>query len=310
MARSQDLTISMIECRSDMRLNVTAPRGSQRPIAFTEYLRFMFKIVISLLLLINGSYLHAQSGTGICPDSIIIFQLNDLEFDFTIEGIDDGETVQWDFGDGPVVVGTENEQHVFSEGTFLITAIFMDADCPWDGPTALSVEITVTPCWLSLSYVQRNEGLFTFTATGFPEVYPMYWEMGDGTQIVETWVVDHQYAPGIYEACAWVVTSFCYDTMYACIEVTINDVGTFDREYNQVVNIYPSPANEFITIEKTHGGIGVVEIFDIYGQRIIAEKLSDHLTRVEVSSWPPGLYSVRYSNDRHKLSRKILISRE
>lgn len=251
-----------------------------------------------LLLLMNVCCLHAQSGTGICPDSIFIFQLNDLAFDFTIEGIDDSESVQWNFGDGTVVVGAESVQHVFSEGTFLITAIFMDADCPWDGPTVLNVEITVAPCWLSLSYVQRNEGLFTFTATGFPEVYPMYWEMGDGTQIVETWVVDHQYAPGTYEACAWVVTSFCYDTMYACIEVTIDDVVIHTAEFfggsiKSGMNIFPSPVHDVLNIQPTIlFNIRGIRIYSVFGKMIY--EYNGIIQQINTEGWHSGTYVIEF----------------
>ncbi len=273
----------------------------------------MLKVAIYLTLALNVCNTLAQTGVGVCPDSIHVFQINDLEFNFTIDGIDEGQTVQWDFGNGTILEGTSSVTQLFSEGIFLISATFMDADCPWNGPTVLSVEIIVTPCWLSLSYVQRVEGLFTFTASGNPEVYPMYWEMGDGTQIVETWVVDHIYAPGTYEACCWVVTSFCHDTMSACIEVTIDEVVIntnehFDGNIELEVNIFPSPVNDMLNIQHTDASkIHAIRICDLTGKVMLEYK--GNFQQISTAGWNSGIYIIEFSGEDASVLRKKFIKR-
>jgi hypothetical protein len=168
---------------------------------------------------------------GICPDSLQTTFINYSEYSFFIAGIDDDQTVSWDFGDGFTAVDDSLISHAFMAGTYLITAIFFDADCPWDGPSLLSTELIVEACGIEISYVETKTGLFTFTAVGIPEEYPMYWDMGDGSQIVETWVVDNIYEPGMYEICAWYYTEFCPDTVEACVEMVYAPDTTCSAEF-------------------------------------------------------------------------------
>lgn len=183
----------------------------------------------ALLLL----WLNALSQTnGICPDSLQITFINYSEYSFFIAGIDNDQSVSWDFGDGFAAVDDSLISHAFMAGTYLITAIFFDADCPWDGPSLLSAELVVEACGIEISYVETKTGLFTFTAVGIPEEYPMYWDMGDGTQIVETWVVDNLYEPGTYEICAWYYTEFCPDTVEACVELVYAPDTTCSAEFS------------------------------------------------------------------------------
>lgn len=169
---------------------------------------------------------------GICPDSLQTTFINYSEYSFFIPGIDDDQTVSWDFGDGFTAVDDSLISHAFMAGTYLITAIFFDADCPWDGPSLLSTELVVEACGIEISYVETKTGLFTFTAVGIPEEYPMYWDMGDGTQIVETWVVDNFYDPGTYQICAWYYTELCPDTVEACVEMVYAPDTTCSAEFS------------------------------------------------------------------------------
>ncbi|MBL7942664.1 MAG: PKD domain-containing protein [Flavobacteriales bacterium] len=82
----------------------------------------------------------------ICPDSIVVTQLSDATYAFFIEGIDNGETVVWNFGDGNEITDDESVTYTFEPGTYMVTATFMDADCPWDGPTILNTEDTKNIC--------------------------------------------------------------------------------------------------------------------------------------------------------------------
>ncbi|MBL7942665.1 MAG: T9SS type A sorting domain-containing protein [Flavobacteriales bacterium] len=159
---------------------------------------------------------------AICPDSIIVNQLDSVTFEFSIDGIDEGQPVTWNFGDGTEIVDDATIEHSFPVGTFLVTATFMDMDCPWDGPTILSTTVSIyTDCSLALSVEAGEDGAFTFTATGEPITLPLYWDFGDGTQIEATWVTDNNYNPGTYLVCAWFVNELCPDTTSACIELVV-----------------------------------------------------------------------------------------
>ena len=181
-----------------------------------SYITKVFSIV--LLHLFCSSQAMAQ-GDGICPDTLNATLLNYSNYEFSIVGIDENAEVEWDFGDGNVLMAGDTVQHAFMAGEYVVTAFFMDQDCPWDGPSMLSTMLNVEACGIEISYVETKTSLFTFTAVGIPEEYPMYWDMGDGTTIVETWVVDNFYDPGVYNICSWYYTELCPDTVEACVEL-------------------------------------------------------------------------------------------
>lgn len=183
----------------------------------------------SLFLLLVVHLMRAQS---VCPDAIETNLIYYSEYSFSIEGIDEGVQVIWNFGDGTELLDDSLTTHAFMAGSYLITAIFFDADCPWDGPSLLSTELVVEACGIDIGFVEAKTSLFTFTAIGFPEEYPMHWDMGDGTYIEETWVVDNLYEPGTYEICAWYYTEFCPDTVEACVELVYAPDTTCSAEFS------------------------------------------------------------------------------
>lgn len=175
---------------------------------------------------------HTMQAQSICPDTITSNLINYSEFSFVIEGTDEGAQVSWNFGDGIEQLDDSATTHAFMAGTYMVTAIFFDIDCPWDGPTVLTTEVVVEACGIDISFVEAKTSLFTFTAIGFPEEYPMHWDMGDGTTIEETWVVDNLYEPGTYEICAWYYTEFCPDTVEACVELVYAPDTTCSAEFS------------------------------------------------------------------------------
>ena len=250
-------------------------------------MRFLTTIMVSL------AAIAAFANDGICPDSILVFQHNDLEFAFELENAEGEASITWNFGDGTEVIAGADVTHVFAEGSYVITAILMDNDCPWDGPYVISTTIDVYPCWLNLSYVALKEGFYTFTATGYPEKYPMFWEMGDGTSIVETWVVDHQYAPGTYEVCAWITSDFCFvDTLEACVTFTYEITEGINENGVDLVELFPNPSTGLLRIS---GGSFERMIIHSPDGKVLEEKyLFDGV--IDLSHRSDGIYLISLWN--------------
>ncbi len=159
-----------------------------------------------------------------CPDSIDVTPLGDNSFVFYLPGLEDGAVVTWNFGDGTVNAGDDTATHSFLPGNYLVSADFIDADCPGGTTTTLVTEVTAyADCFLELEAVEGEDGSFTFTATGEPVTLPMYWDFGDGTTLEATWVTDHSYAPGEYEVCAWFLNEACADTTRACVSIVLEE---------------------------------------------------------------------------------------
>ncbi len=76
-------------------------------------------------------------------------------------------------------------------------------------------------CTLALNAVEIEPGWFEFTAIGNPEVYPMFWDFGDGTTLEATWVALHNYTePGDYVVCSHIQTDAC-GVLEACTTIVV-----------------------------------------------------------------------------------------
>lgn len=159
-----------------------------------------------------------------CPDSIEVTPLGDDSFMFYLPGLDEGAVVTWNFGDGTVSAGDNTATHSFLPGNYLVSADFIDANCPGGTTSTLVTEVTAyADCFLSLGAEAGPDGSFTFTATGEPVTLPLHWDFGDGTALEATWVTDHSFDPGEYLVCAWFLNEACADTTSACVSIVLEE---------------------------------------------------------------------------------------
>lgn len=246
--------------------------------------------------------LLSRASDGVCPDSIIVFRHNDLEIEFFIENAETDLNVLWDFGNGETIESGSSVVYVFNEGVFNVNATFLDEDCGSDSLT-LTTRIVISPCWLTLSYVALKEGFYTFTAEGYPEKYPMFWEMGDGSFIVETWVVDHQYDPGTYEVCAYIMSDFCYlDTLKACVTFTYEISDHLDERKRSVESFFPNPTSGLIQFNFDPL---LIEIFGMDGQLVLTE--SNPSRQMELNHLKSGIYWVRINSESGSARNQLLV---
>jgi hypothetical protein len=75
------------------------------------------------------------------------------------------------------------------------------------------------------------------------------------------------------------------------------------------VHVFPNPAREKITIQTTRSFISKIELFNIVGSLVHSDaSLRTANASVDVSSYSPGLYSVRiYLEDGTTEVRKIIV---
>ncbi len=256
-----------------------------------------------------ASFSEAQSSDGICPDSIFASTNDDFTYSFSIPGVDEGTVVNWNFGDETELADDDSVTHTYAMGVYWVVAIFMDADCPWDGPTVLQLEIVVDECYLSLSFVESKNGLFTVTAEGYPEKYPMFWDMGDGTTIVETWVVDHIYDPGTYEVCSYIVSDFCADTLSACVEIVYDPLAMdFELMPSLSISIFPNPTQKLIQIVSEEI---LSEVLILDGSARCLKHIQPFSKNyiIQIDDLSPGFYFLECLCEGHKIVKRFIIER-
>jgi hypothetical protein len=84
---------------------------------------------------------------------------------------------------------------------------------------------------------------------------------------------------------------------------TINGgVGIEEKKPEISLNIYPSPATDYIFVETVdHQTLrpltGSLAIYNLMGQQMILQNLKDRRTEINIGSLPKGLYLVRIINN-------------
>jgi hypothetical protein len=75
------------------------------------------------------------------------------------------------------------------------------------------------------------------------------------------------------------------------------------------VHVFPNPAREKITIQTTRSSISKIELFNVVGSLVHSDaSMRTANTSLDVSSYSPGLYSVRiYLEDGTIEVRKIIV---
>lgn len=244
---------------------------------------------------------------GFCPDSIDVTIAEDYNYIFEIVGLEEGTSVTWNAGDGSDDVVGVTLEHVYAQGNFIVIAVFIDNDCPGDGPTVLSVSISVDECYLSLSYVEIKPGFYTITASGYPEKYPMYWDMGDGTTIVETWVVDHMYEPGAYQVCAYITSKFCADTLSACTEIVYDPTQINEAtKDSELVNVFPNPANTSLRLD-FHTSVLDWVVLNSLGECVLCSNPFQSDYCYDVYNLESGCYFLQLRTSTRIETKKIMI---
>lgn len=89
--------------------------------------------------------------------------------------------------------------------------------------------------------------------------------------------------------------------------LSLNDENT---ARNKVLNIHPNPVSNKCTVELSNfNGIGFANIYDIYGQLLLKQKLESKETVIDVSAMPIGEYNIVVSSGGDVANDKIIIMR-
>jgi hypothetical protein len=77
----------------------------------------------------------------------------------------------------------------------------------------------------------------------------------------------------------------------------------------QDVNIFPNPSTGIITIAFAGNNTDkdVVEVFNIFGQKIVERKSLQNNTRLDLSSYPKGLYLIKVTSGDRAITSKVVL---
>ena len=82
-------------------------------------------------------------------------------------------------------------------------------------------------------------------------------------------------------------------------------VGVDDFNFENSFKIYPNPAKDVLFIESTLQDNFTIEMFDLIGNLMTVDKLSNN--RLDISGVPSGMYLVKLNFENKSVAKKIIV---
>ncbi|GAB5538507.1 MAG: hypothetical protein Salg2KO_06100 [Salibacteraceae bacterium] len=238
-------------------------------------------------------------------------------------GCTDSDTIYITMLDVPVITISDT---VLCEGTtFIFNAGSGSASYVWhDGSTSQvypmtstgTVSVTVTGfngCQSSKSatitgVVPNPTPTLTSTSSSAPVTldagtgYNAYlWNTNESTQTILA------YQAGTY-TCTVTDANGCKGN--GSVEADIWTTGLDEMAVDDIA-IYPVPADDYVMLRIAGQSIwqdAEIELFDVLGQSVRKQTVSDVITRIETTQLPPGTYSITIRNDEAEFEKSLIIT--
>jgi len=111
---------------------------------------------------------------------------------------------------------------------------------------------------------------------------------------------------GDYKYCVVPVYPYSCTFEKKCFETYISNVGI--KSYSYALRLYPNPANNELRITNYELRDGVIEIYDVYGRRLLSNHLitssSHHL--INISSLSSGVYFIRLIDEQGSAVQRFI----
>ena len=97
----------------------------------------------------------------------------------------------------------------------------------------------------------------------------------------------------------------CTDTS---VTAKLNVSSLSISEINRFVKVYPNPTNAAINID-TPFKSGEARVFSLEGRKVLSKIITENRTVLDLSSFPDGIYIMYIVQERHVLTKKVMVSR-
>jgi len=111
---------------------------------------------------------------------------------------------------------------------------------------------------------------------------------------------------GDYKYCVVPVYPYSCTFEKKCFETYISNVGI--KSYFSALRLYPNPANNELRITNYELREGVIEIYDVYGRRLLSNHLIPSLSHhtIDISSLSSGVYFVTLTNEQNVYIQRFI----
>jgi hypothetical protein len=76
---------------------------------------------------------------------------------------------------------------------------------------------------------------------------------------------------------------------------------------NSQLTIYPNPASNFLQIEVTGTGIGILQVYSPSGQLLLEKEVGNGSHELDVTNWPKGVYFLQWKNRQGIVTEKLMV---
>lgn len=199
----------------------------------------------------------------------------------------------WNTGDTTQSIIVSDEGYYTIELEYLSGCRILDTIFA-DEIDTIILNITSTPCTIG----ETNGTATVEILYGGLAPFTYFWSTGDETQTIEN------LTPGFYTVT--VIDSLgCFVTDN--VEVTIGN--TINSSWNQTLNIYPNPAEDYFTVEIGNELIKTqFEIINIEGKLMYSSILSSNKTQIDLTNFPNGIYYLKISTSDTNINEKIVVN--
>jgi hypothetical protein len=216
----------------------------------------------------------------------------------TLSTPDMGYMYQWYFNDSPINGATDTSWVVTQSGVYHVIAINST------GCVSFSDTMTAIYCDPSIEPVVYVAGQNLLVATGIPLGYEIQWLLngfaitGQTNDSINT-LMSGSYSVEITDTFGCVHTSAPFSVSLNVAEI---DVMNW--------NVYPNPANEYVTIEINSNILPeMIQLVDLTGRTVKEwENVKDPTIKLDISEIPDGYFIVRIMKGTQFWTQKLLIN--
>ncbi|MBK6818507.1 MAG: PKD domain-containing protein [Bacteroidetes bacterium] len=222
----------------------------------------------------------------------------------------------WTFGDGGTST-SPNPSHTYANSGWYnvcltITGIDNGAtySCTWCD--SINIQMGGNPCNGVYFTPSQTGNIFTFAAVTPPgyTINTYYWTFGDGgtSNIANP---THTYANnGWYNVCM-VISGVANNTPFQCSicdSVYVIASGLQDVNYNNVLHVYPNPANNFIQIDIPSKEHYVLKLYDVAGKLLDERKIIEATDQYTYTTdrLSKGMYFIQLTGDTKKYQTNFI----
>lgn len=254
--------------------------------------------------LVQGNYTATFTSIDGCQNAFefVITEPNELQLELqtlnvSCNGLNDGQAVISVQGGTPEYqidwMGFDPEQ--LEEGSYMVEVI--DANgCKVDSTFQIG-EPSVLEISQSIIVDAENgaNGSIECIVSGGVLPYSYLWSNNDSDSLAQ------DLAQGVYTITVSDSNGCSITEEFSIIDVSVNET------YIQTLTIFPNPTNSILNISTTLGKIERIEIFDSLGKKVVENKTSNSLLKLDVSALPMGVYTARVTRGEETSSHKFII---